>query len=399
MTFQSCLRQLLPALLLVGFAGQPSQANAPEVRPVVAQHNLGERVWQLVDSQFAGHFDRDQWGQWRRHLTTGAGSSRATLNTVLTVLNDPYTRLLSPEEFRQFSLTASGTDIGVGLRFDPASQPPLVARVIPNSPAARAGVRSGDRLLAIDGRPAVGLAPDSLSLRLRGTEGTRVTLTLTRTGRTLKLRLLRARFRIPAVLATLLSTSTGGSNIGYLRLLEFTDRSPAEVAAAIDWLEAGGSTGLLLDLRGNPGGRVESAAEIAQMFLGEGPIATVTTRSGTELLLAHGVARTSLPLVVLIDEHTASAAELLAAALGDNRRAALVGSTTYGKAAIQRYFPLPDGSALCLTIGYYRTPRSTEIHYRGVVPDIVIPDAPTDKGPDPQYRAAARLLEAEISPR
>jgi carboxyl-terminal processing protease len=239
----------------------------------------------------------------------------------------------------------------------------IVDRVFPNTPADEAGVREGDRIVAVDSAPTAGLGVDKVSDMLRGLPGSQVTVTYARPGvpAPIKLRFTRRVVHVPAVA---FSTMVGDS-VGYIPLQTFNENAADELEAAVVQLEKAGAKGLVLDMRDNPGGIVEQSLAVASLFLREGQdIVSVRARNApTELSRSSGKhLATDIPLVILVDGLSASASEIVAGALQDHDRALLVGTTTYGKGLVQSLYQLQGGYNLKLTTGKWFTPSGRSIH-------------------------------------
>jgi len=266
----------------------------------------------------------------------------------------------------------------------------------PDGPAFRAGIAEGDVLLAIDG---VALSDqsslDEITSRLRGPEGSEVTLTVGRTPEDpapRSLRLVRETFPLPSVASYLYPDDTA---IGVVRIRLFTATTPAEVDDAVQDLTDRGAAGLVVDLRGNPGGLFESAVDTARLFLTSGPIVTEVRvdGSGPSYKVEAAGRWSASPVVLVVDGGTASAAELLAAVLQQHGRAALAGQATLGKGSVQSVFPLSDGSSLHLTTAVWELPDGDELPSIGLSPDIPVNLDASD--PDASLRTAAAWLRAQ----
>jgi carboxyl-terminal processing protease len=315
---------------------------------------------------------------------------------------DPHSRWLSAAEATDLVDETAGqvTGIGVDLRVDAGAAE--VVRVLPNSPASRDGVAAGDRIVAIDGQPLHALSPEAVTQALTGAQGTPITVTVARGGTTADIRTVRDRLDRSPVDGGLLA---GG--IAVVHLAQFSEGAARDVEAELQRLEARHGAplaGAVLDLRDNPGGLLSEAVAVADLFLDEGPI--VSTRGRDQLAAADGSTRDhheatlggwpGLPLAVLVNGGSASAAEIVAAALQDTRRAALVGTQTYGKGSVQRLYRHADGSALKLTVARYYTASGAPVSdHQGRVPDVVVA---WPGEPGPRERLRARLATTALAP-
>jgi carboxyl-terminal processing protease len=338
-----------------------------------------DEAWQIVHHEYVdGTFNQIDWQAARQSLLGREYSSReeaySALRNTLRRLNDPYTRFLSPKEYAELTEQTAGEVSGVGLRLrrDTQTGQVFITDVVAGSPAAQAGLQAGDQLLLVDSQATERLSVEGVSQRLRGEEGSRVTVTLSRNGgppRTVVLT--RTLIEIPTVEYAV--KQQGDNRIGYIRLIEFNAHAAEQMERAILSLSQSGVEGFVLDLRGNPGGLLQSSIEISRMWLQRGDIVQTIDRDGhSESIRANRTALTQLPLTVLVDGGSASSSEILTGALRDNRRATVVGSTTFGKALVQSLHGLSDGSGLTVTVAHYYTPDGTDISRKGITPDIPI---------------------------
>ena len=370
-----------------------------------------DQVWQIVYRDYldsTGEYDPQKWKKLRRDLLAkpyaGTSESYEAIRGMLASLDDPYTRFLDPKEFKEMQIETSGELMGVGIQIslDKDTKEIVVVSPIEGTPASRAGVQPKDVIVSIDGRSTKGMTTEDAVKLIRGKEGTEVTLGLRRKGEVIALPMVRARIEIHAV-DSQLNTSPGGEKVGYIRLKQFNANAAKEMRAAIRKLEAEGASGYVLDLRSNPGGLLEASVDIARQWLDEGTIVSTKTRNGIQdVRRATGSALTQRPVVVLVNEGSASASEILSGALQDNHRAQLVGQKTFGKGLVQSVRGLADGSGLTVTIAKYLTPNGTDIHKNGIRPDVTvemteeevksltIEDLGTKK--DSQYRIAETTL-------
>ncbi len=371
-----------------------------------------DETWQLVDREYVDPtFNKVDWQATRVSLLSKNYTSREQAYTAvrqaLKQLGDPYTRFLDPKQFIALTDQTSGELSGVGIRMElnEKNQRLTVVEAMENSPAMRAGVKAGDEILAIDGKRIQELKVEDASKLIRGKAGTPVTLLIERNGQSaFELKLTRATIEVPTVSYTVKQEAK--RRVGYIRLQEFSAHAADQMKRAIQDLNRQQVDGFVLDMRGNPGGLLESSIEIARMWLENGAIVrTVDRRGGSDDRAANYTALTTRPLVVLVDGYSASASEILTGALQDNRRAVVVGSQTFGKALVQSVHSLSDGSGLAITIAHYYTPKGTDINHKGITPDIKIEltnaqarqlaanPALVGTQYDPQYARAIAVLE------
>ncbi len=283
---------------------------------------------------------------------------------------DEHSAFLDRDEFAELQVSTSGSYAGIGVEVAAIDAAVAVARCLPGSPAERAGIQSGDIITAIDGAALDAADLDGAVARLRGPVGSQVRLSIlpARGGSDREAVLERAEVELPSVAAELLAPG-----YGYVRISSFTDTTGAEVARVLERLQAGSALrGLVIDLRNNPGGVLEAAVAVADEFLDRGTIVTADGRTADarfSMEAGPGDASRGAAIAVLVNGGTASAAEILAAALHDHGRAVLIGRRTYGKGSVQSILPLTDGEAVKLTTSRYRTPRGASINGIGIEPD------------------------------
>jgi carboxyl-terminal processing protease len=324
-------------------------------------------------------------------------------------LRDPYSAYFGPKAYAELIDGARGRYSGIGIQVEVGlGEEPVVVRVFPGSPAATTraegapagaapGLRPGDRLVAVGGRPLRGLGLPQVAARIQGPVGSTVQVQVARTlsnGRVQQqtFRLVRRPVTIVTVSSRMLP-----HRVGYLAVSGFNAQTPREVAAALERLRAAGMRGLVLDLRNDPGGVLDAAVATGAFFLPPGVVATLHGRTGTQRLVLHRTQPLGVPVVVLVNRYTASAAEVLAGAIQDDGVAPLVGQRTFGKGIVQRVFPLAGGAGLRLTVARYRTPRGQDLGGRGLEPNVAVPApaTPADDGVpahDPPLRVALALL-------
>ena len=370
-----------------------------------------DQTWQIVFRDYLdinGKYKPEQWRSLRRDvLAKSYGSTKEAYEAIrgmLGSLDDPYTRFLDPREFKEMQIDTSGelSGVGIQLSLDKETKNLVVVSPIEGSPASRAGVQPKDVIVAIDGKSTKGMSTEDAVKLIRGQAGTTVTLTLKRKAQTLELPLTRERIELHAV-DHQINTSADGVKVGYIRLKQFNATATKDMRQAVKDLEEKGAQGYVLDLRSNPGGLLMASVEIARQWLNEGTIVSTKTRDGIQdVKRANGRALTTKPMVVLVNEGSASASEILSGALQDNNRAVLVGQKTFGKGLVQSVRGLSDGSGMTVTIAKYLTPSGRDIHKHGIDPDVTakmteleaqrlkLEDLGTKK--DSQYRVAETTL-------
>jgi carboxyl-terminal processing protease len=305
------------------------------------------------------------------------GASKGMVHTL-----DPHSAFLTPEEFQDLKADTDGEFGGVGLQIDVDDAGLVVREVLADTPAARAGLQAGDRIVSIDGEPTEGHEGDEITSRLRGSPGSKVTIEISRKGwdKPRAFPITREIIHVKAVEAMLVAPG-----IGYLRIKQFQERTDEEVDAAMKDLEkqnGGKLGGLLLDLRGNPGGLLDQAVRVADLYLDEGVIVTTRGRGGRKLEEEDARAAgtySGFPIVCLVNGGTASASEIVAGALQDHGRALMLGTRTYGKGSVQSIIPLDDGSGLKITVARYYTPKGRSIQEKGIDPDVTVEQLDPDK--------------------
>jgi len=324
----------------------------------------------------------------------------ATINAMAKAVNDRYTQFFTPAEFKAFNEALDPARIGgIGVMIQPDAATGFVriTYVVPGTPAERAGLAVGDLITAVNGSPTKGLAVEGVSALLRGKAGTVVSVTVARPDATSVVSITREDIQPPTVIYKML-----GNGIGYVWVMAFGRSTPNEFDTAISRLSEQGAKALVLDLRNDGGGYVDSALDISSRFIANKALLTVEERGRPETTIhADGDPSIALPLTVLVNQYTASASEITAGALQDDGIAMLIGARTFGKGVMQTLTPLPDGAAIKITTAHYLTPNRRDINLRGIDPDIAI-DEPRDArfgdvSRDAQLSAAISLLQKKIA--
>jgi carboxyl-terminal processing protease len=374
--------------------------------------SIVDEAWQIVNREYVdGTFNRLNWQKTRMELLKRNYSNRqeayVAIRSTLKKLGDPYTRFMDPSQFQSLNNQTSGEMSGVGIRMEanPLTRQLVVAEALENSPAAKAGIKTGDVVVAIDGKSTANMTLESAISLIRGEIGKSITLKVARGGmKPFDIALTRAQIEVSSVFSTV--KQEGKLKVGYIRLAEFSSHSSTQMEKAIKDLNRQQVNAYVLDMRGNPGGLLQASVEIARMWMDNGTIVkTIDRKGGNEDFRAIQGSLTQLPMAVLVDGNSASASEILAGALKDNGRAQVVGSQTFGKALVQSVHSLSDGSGMAVTVAHYYTPNGTDIGHKGVTPNVKVdlglleqknltesPDL-LGSAQDSQYRQAISVLQ------
>jgi carboxyl-terminal processing protease len=296
--------------------------------------------------------------------------TRAAIKAMVKVVkdSDPYAEFYTPEGYLSFQELTTGRFSGIGVWLKPNKGRLEIVSVLPESPALEAGLQKGDTIASVNGREVADMTIDEATARIKGPEGTDVEIGIERDGERIPFTITRAELELPNLRAHL-----ARDDVGYILLSGFARGAGKQVRDEVDRLIDEGAEGIVLDLRDNGGGLFSEGVDVASVFVEEGEIVTYKERDQEpKVYTAEGDAFEKIPLVVLVNEGTASASEIVAGALQDTERAILVGTTTYGKGSVQQVFPLLDASALKLTIGGYLTPSGVEINGSGIEPDVEV---------------------------
>jgi carboxyl-terminal processing protease len=380
-------------LVLVGvwFGGHPSWLPAP-LRSVFVSKTADERQVQTVLDLIA----KDYYRPVKTQALVNTG-----LEAAVASLDDPYSHYYPPAGFRQFEQVTNPQVSGIGV--ETATKPVdgglEIDNAIQGSPAAKAGLRHGDVIVAVGGKSLKGKTVTAAANLIRGRVGTSVALTYRRAGRSHTVTITRANVSVPVAASALVHYQ--GKAIGYLEFTQFAQGSAAELKTQVQKMLKAGAKGLILDLRDNPGGLLEQAIGVASLFIKQGTVVTTRGRSQpTNVYTALGDAiATKIPMVVLVNRDTASSAEIVTGALKDHHRATVVGTNTYGKGVFQQLMPLTGGAWLDITVGEYYTPNGHNLggggvkEGKGIEPNIYV--KPNGKGPS-AYKVAEQTLAAEI---
>lgn len=338
---------------------------------------LYDNVWRLINSKYVDQTNNEQdWRKWRHkydNVIKTDEDAYVAIETMVASLNDPYTKFLDPKEFNEETTSIKGSLKGIGIQIGVQDGKLTVIAPIEDTPAEKAGLMAGDEILSIDGKSTKGITVDKAAEQIRGEEGTSVTLVVKRKDQEPKsYTITRAEIEIKSISQKVPESVKMPKDIVYIRLSSFISRNASKEFS--DILAKNPDTkAVIVDLRSNPGGLLSNAIYISDMFLNGGAIVSTVDRDGyKETQKASRGVLTTKPLVVLIDKGSASASEIFSGAIKDNKRGVIVGTQSFGKGLVQEINKLPNSSGINITIQKYLTPNGTDIHKKGITPDIVV---------------------------
>lgn len=338
---------------------------------------LYDNVWRLINTKYVDPTNNEQdWSKWRHkydNVIRTDEDAYVAIETMVASLNDPYTKFLDPKEFSDETGSIKGSLKGIGIQIGVKDGKLMVIAPIEDTPAEKAGLLADDEILAIDGKSTKGITVDKAADQIRGEEGTQVRLLIKRKDTVPKeYTITRAEIEIKSVSQKVPENVAMPKDICYIRLSSFISRNAAKEVSEI--LQNSPYTkAFIVDLRSNPGGLLSNAIYISDMFLNGGAIVSTVDRDGyKETQKATRGVLTSKPLVVLVDKGSASASEIFSGAMKDNKRAVIVGTQSFGKGLVQEINKLPNNSGINITIQKYLTPNGTDIHKKGITPDVLV---------------------------
>lgn len=366
------------------FPGLGIELSADQREEAAAAGELQTRIIEELQTRYYRPVDAQKLGT-------------AGIDGMLESLDDPYTVYLTANEAQLLREQTEGRYSGIGATLQKNDDGTvLITGVFDGSPARKSGLRAGDTILAVDGVPTKDRSLEQNIAHIKGDEGTVVKLRVRKeNGDTRTITVTRRQITIPIVEREML-TAPDDTAVGYVWLTDFAEDAGERVREAITWSTTRDADWLILDLRSNGGGLVSEAVNVSSLFIEEGPIvSTEGLHSPKEVLDATGDVATDLPMVILVDEYTASASEITAGALQDYERGTLIGTKTFGKGLVQSIVSMPKGALLKLTIAVYLTPDGRNINKKGIKPDITVKDRPKQKGDEQLDAALDYIAEQE----
>ena len=406
--FNSILKRKCYLLIPFAFSGFVLTSSIESSVLKNSPKEVVDHVWQIIYRDFLdsdGDFSRSNWIKLRKKFLqknyTNSEDAYISIREMLNKLNDPYTRFLDPKQFNEMRIDTSGELTGIGIQIikDSTSGHLIIVNPIEGTPASEAGLKAQDEIISIDNISTKSLDIEGAVKLIRGKTGTKVNLEILRNGNTFNKSLLRKKIEIKSVTSKI-NTTKNNLLIGYVRIKQFNANASKDLKEILIDYENKEVSGYILDLRGNPGGLLDSSIEISRQFINKGIIVSTLSKNGLkEIKRANGSALTSKPLVILVNEASASASEIVSGAIRDNLRGKLVGKKTFGKGLVQSMRSLVDGSGLTVTVAKYLTPNGTDINKFGIKPDIDVnmnlnPILQREIGTrrDKQYKAGENVL-------
>ncbi len=315
-------------------------------------------------------------------------------------LDDPYSVYFDAKEFKSFNEMNEGSYGGIGVIVSPGDDGLItVVSPIEDTPGERAGLITGDKILKVDGKDVFGDKIDEAVSKMKGQPGSDVVLTLLKKDKKqADVKITREKIILKSAKSEMLA-----DGVGYLKLNVFDEKSASEFETQLDKLTSQNAKGLIIDLRNNPGGSLDQCVKISDMLLGEQTIVSTRDRAGNEDIEKSDARKVAIPYVLLVNEGSASASEILTGAVKDTKSGMVIGTKTFGKGLVQAVNNLPDGDGYKITVAQYFTPNGSYIHGKGIVPDIVVelPDPLKDKQDmtreeDPQFQKALEIIRAKM---
>ncbi len=321
--------------------------------------NVVEQVWNIIFSDYVDMSKLDS-----------ANLSRGAIQGMIEALDDPYTSYLEAEHYELGMSSLEGVFDGIGAYVTIDDKQLVIIAPIAESPADKAGIRAGDIIMEIDGEPVIDMSLAEAIIKIRGPKGTAVKLLVLHEGDTepVEIEIIRARVEVPSIIFEM------RGNIAYITITQFSERTDSELSPVLQDIKEQNAAGIILDLRGNPGGLLDIVVKVASHFISKGVVVEVMSNQGkiATLEVVTSPVTTGLPMVVLVDNTSASGSEVLSGALQDHHRAIVAGNTTFGKGSVNMLRRLNDGSGLYITTARWLTPNGRLIEGQGIEPDVTL---------------------------
>ena len=393
-------RKIFSLIIALGLLLNTSAISVLAVTP----NELYDNVWKLITKKYVDQTNNSQdWNRWRyryRDKLVTPEDAYVAIDTMLSSLNDPYTRFLDPKEFQEETSSIKGSLKGIGIQIGIKDGSLVVIAPIEDSPAEKAGLMADDLILEIDGVSTKGITVDKAADKIRGEEGTKVKLLIQRkNGEPKTYVITRAEIEVKSVSTKMPIETEIPDYIQYIRLSSFISKNAAGEFQTILKETKDSKSGYIIDLRSNPGGLLLNALLISDMFLKGGVIVSTVDRDAYKDTQRAGFTQiTNKPVVILINKGSASASEIFSGAMKDNHRAILVGEQSFGKGLVQEINRLPDNAGVNITIQRYLTPSGADIHKKGITPNVVVEltEENIKNKDDVQLKAAVKALNELI---
>lgn len=338
----------------------------------VSSQRLYDDSWKMIKNYYIDStYNNQDWSRWKKHYKDKIKTdedARVAIDTMLASLDDPYSRFLPKKEYEEQYNSIDSHITGIGINIMTNSGKTIIYSVIENTPAQKAGLHANDMLVEVNGKKVSGMNISDVASLVRGPIGTPVTIKVKRGNAYITKKMIREQIEIKSV-----ESDIKKNNIGYIKIKSFIGSNTAsDFVKALKYTD--GTKGIIIDLRGNTGGLLSNAVIVANLFINDGTIVSIVSKDGDkhDITAQMNLPVITKPTVVLVDEISASASEILSGALKDNHKAVLVGTKTYGKGLVQQIVPLPNGTGLNITIAKYLTPNGSDINKKGIEPDIKV---------------------------
>lgn len=364
---------------------------------VVSSQKLFDKIWHTVKNEYYdSSMNSQRWSRWKYHYQNKIKTpddAKVAIESMLLSLNDPYSRFMTKEEFSRQNNSITSKICGIGVSISNDAGKIKIINVLDQTPAQFADLRVGDIVMSVNGEKVSGMSLGQVANIVKGPENTSVNIDILRNNKKITKQIIRKEISIKTV------NSSTDNNIGYIQITSFISNStPNEFLEALE--NTSETKGLIIDLRGNTGGLLTNAVFIANLFINNGRLVSIVGRNGYRYDIKAQDTNVNInkPIILLIDEASASASEILSGAMKDYHKAKLVGTKTYGKGMVQKIIPMPNETGINLTIAKYLTPSGNDINKKGINPDIEIKLSDNDeKDADIQLESAKKILGNMIS--